>query len=53
MENKSKIINSSLNDNIVDYTTEYLLKITGNKDNDFSKIAVIMPSKRPSMFIKR
>ncbi len=53
MENKSKIINISLNDNIVEYTTKYLLKLINNNENDFSKIAVIMPSKRPSMFIKR
>ncbi len=50
---KSKIINISLNDNIVEYTAKYLLDLATDTENDFSKIAVVMPSKRPSMFIKR
>ena len=50
---KSKIINICLNDNIVEYTTRYIVELINNNENDFSKIAVIMPSKRPSMFIKR
>ena len=50
---KSKIINISLNDNIVEYTAKYLLNLATNTENDFSGIAVVMPSKRPSMFIKR
>ena len=53
MKNKSKIINISLNDNIIEYTTKYIIKLISDSENDFSKIAVIMPSKRPSMFIKR
>ncbi len=50
---KSKIINISLNDNIVEYTAKYLLDLATDTENDFSKIAVVMPSKRPAMFIKR
>lgn len=51
---KSKILNINLNTNIVEYTSKYLLNlIKGSCDFDFSKIAVVMPSKRPSMFIKR
>ena len=50
---KSKIINISLNDNIVEYTAKYLLDLATNTENDFSGIAVVMPSKRPAMFIKR
>ena len=53
MENKSKIINISLNDNIVEYTAKYLLNLTSDIENDFGKIAVVMTSKRPSLFIKR
>ena len=53
MENKSKIINISLNDNIVEYTAKYLFDLTTDIANDFGKIAVVMPSKRPAMFIKR
>lgn len=50
---KSKIINISLNDNIVEYTAKYLLDLATDTENDFSGIAVVMPSKRPAMFIKR
>ena len=50
---KSKIINISLNDNIVEYTAKYLLDSATDTENDFSGIAVVMPSKRPAMFIKR
>ncbi len=51
---QSKILNISLNTDIVEYTSKYLIDlIKGTSDFDFSKIAVIMPSKRPSMFIKR
>lgn len=54
MENKSRIINISINDNIVEYTAKYLLNLTAtNTENDFGKIAVVMPSKRPAMFIKK
>ena len=52
MENKSKIINISLNDNIVEYTAKYLFDSL-NDNCDFGKVAVVMPSKRPSLFIKR
>lgn len=51
MKNKSKIINISINDNIVEYTAKYLPGLTA--ENNFGKIAVVMTSKRPSMFIKR
>ena len=50
---KSKIINICLNDNIVEYTTKYIVESINNNENDFGKIAVVMPSKRPAMFIKR
>lgn len=51
---QSKILNISLNTDIVEYTSKYLLDLTeGTSDFDFSKIAVVMPSKRPAMFIKR
>ena len=53
MENKSKIINIPINDNIVEYTTKYIAESISNNENDFGKIAVVMPSKRPAMFIKR
>ena len=54
MKNKSKIINIALNDNIVEYTAKYLLNFIKNSDtSDFGNIAVVMPSKRPAMFIKR
>lgn len=53
MENESKIINISLNDNVVEYVSKYLLKLINNNETDFSKIAVVMPSKRPSLFIKK
>ncbi len=52
MKNKSKIINITLNDSIVEYTAKYLLDLT-DVENDFGKVAVIMTSNRPSMFIKR
>ena len=50
---KSKIINIPLNDNIVEYTAKHLLDLATDTENDFSGIAVVMPSKRPAMFIKR
>lgn len=45
------IINLRLNDNIVKYTAEHILDML--KDVPFEEIAVVMPSKRPSLFIKR
>ncbi len=48
----SQIINLSINDDIVKYTAGYVLGLEdgGMEPED---IAVIMPSKRPSLFIKR
>jgi len=48
----SQIFNISINDNIVEYTTNHILKICP-KSIDFSGIAIVMPSKRPSLFIKK
>ena len=53
MENKSKIINIPLNNNVVEYTAKRLFELTTDTANDFGKIAVVMLSKRPAMFIKR
>lgn len=49
---KSQILNISINDNIVEYTVKHILKISKNKI-DFSDAAIIMPSKRPGLFIKK
>ena len=48
----SNIFNISINDNIVEYTTKHILKIYPNSI-DFSDIAIVMPSKRASLFIKK
>ena len=49
---KSKIYNISINDNIIEYTTNHILK-RYKKNIDFSDTAIILPSKRPSLFIKK
>ena len=48
----SNILNISINDNIIEYTTDHILKIS-KKDIDFSDIVVLSPSHRPSLFIKK
>ena len=48
----SNIFNISINDNIIEYTTKHILKIHHNSI-DFSDIAIVMPSKRASLFIKK
>lgn len=48
----SQILNISINENIAEYTTNHILKISKN-NIDFSEIAIIMSSKRPSLFIKK
>ena len=48
----SQIFNISVNDNIVEYTTKHILKMYP-KSMDFSNIVIIMPSKRPALFIKK
>lgn len=48
----SQIFNISINDNIVEYTTNHILKICPN-NMDFSAMAIVMPSKRPGLFIKK
>ena len=46
------VFNLSLNDNIVTYAADYILGL--RRDGiSFEEIAVVMPSKRPSLFIKR
>ena len=47
----SKIETIPLNKNIVNYTSDYILNLT--KSIKFEDIAIIMPSKRPALFIKR
>ena len=48
----SQIFNISVNDNIVEYTIKHILKMYP-KSMDFSNIVIIMPSKRPALFIKK
>lgn len=48
----STILNVSINDNIIKYTTNHILK-RSNKLMDFSDICIILPSKRSSLFIKK
>jgi len=48
----SNILNISINDNIVEYITDHILKLS-QKNTDFSDIAVLSPSHRPSLFIKK
>ncbi|MBR3654091.1 MAG: hypothetical protein IKN62_01490, partial [Elusimicrobia bacterium] len=48
----SNILNISINDNIIEYTTNHILKLS-QKDMDFSDIVIISPSHRPSLFIKK
>ena len=48
----SNILNISINDDIIKYTINHILKLS-QKDTDFSDIAVISPSHRPSLFIKK
>jgi len=47
----SKIINISLNENMIQFCAGHILSLKNN--GDFSDIAVIMPSKRPALFIKK
>lgn len=47
----SDIINIPLSGDIVKRTCAHIMRISGGED--FSRIAVVMPSKRPSLFIKR
>ena len=41
MENKSKIINISLNDNIVEYTAKYLLNLTSDIEMISAKLPLL------------
>ena len=50
---KSKIFNIDLNNNIVEYVSKHILELSVDNENDLSNIAVVMPSKRPSLFIKK
>ena len=50
---KSKIFNIDLNNNIVEYVSKHILELSTDNKNDLSNIAVVMPSKRPSLFIKK
>lgn len=47
----SKIINIALHENIVKFTADHIMSL--GKETDFSGTAVIMPSKRPALFIKK
>ena len=47
----SKIETIPLNKNLVNYTSDYILNLT--KSIKLEDIAIIMPSKRPALFIKR
>ncbi|MBO7431688.1 MAG: hypothetical protein J6U02_02170 [Elusimicrobia bacterium] len=48
----SNILNISINDNIIEYTTNHILELS-QKSMDFSDIVIISPSHRPSLFIKK
>ena len=47
----SKIENISSGKNLTEYTADYILN--SNKNLNFEDTAVIMPSKRPVLFIKK
>jgi len=47
----SKIINIALNKNMIQFCADHILSLKNN--DNFADIAVIMPSKRPSLFIKK
>ncbi|MDD3922985.1 MAG: PD-(D/E)XK nuclease family protein [Endomicrobiaceae bacterium] len=47
----SQIINIALNEDIIKYTANHIKSLS--KTNDFSDIVIIMPSKRPALFIKK
>ncbi len=49
----SQIFNVSINENIIKYTMERILSLHDFGGTDFSDVVVVMPSKRPSLFIKR
>lgn len=48
----SSILNISINDNIIEHTANHILKIS-KSDIDFSDIAILSPSNRPNLFIKK
>lgn len=47
----SKIINIAINEDMIKFSADHILSIKNN--GDFSDTAFIMPSKRPSLFIKK